>query len=47
MTPASAAKKSKKSSLFEFLSKKAADAKVPNESDINIEKIHKAFIIDI
>lgn len=41
------AKKLKKSSFVEFLFRKAAEAKVPKESDINIEKMQREFIIGI
>lgn len=47
ITPLSKAKKLKKSCLVEFLSKKAAEAKVPSESDMKIEKMHKEFMSDI
>ncbi len=32
---------------MEFLSKKAAEAKVPSESDINIEKMQIEFIKEV
>lgn len=37
----------KKSALVEFLSKNAAEAKVPNESDMKMENMQIAFIIGI
>lgn len=43
----SIAKKLKKSYFVEFLSRNAAEAKVPKESDINIKKMQIAFIIGI
>lgn len=43
----SIAKKLKKSAFVEFLSRKAAEAKVPKESDMNIKKMQIAFIIGI
>ena len=47
ITAVYAAKKLKQSSFVECLSKNAADANVPNESDINIEKMQIEFIKEI